>query len=157
MPTKQDAAFMRAAIASGLEGVRKGNGPFGAAIARNGKLVAAAHNTVLQDKDPTCHAEINAIRLACKKLGTHDLSGCIIYSTAEPCPMCFTAIHWARISKLFYGCTRKDTAKIGFDDRHFYDLLEHKAKDEVPAFPFFRKQCIKLFQEWAKNPARKTF
>lgn len=154
---KQDAAFMKAAAASARKGIRAGNGPFGAAIAKNGKLLAVAHNTVLRDRDPTCHAEVNAIRLACKKLRTHDLTGCTIYSTAEPCPMCFAAIHWARIKKVFYGCTRKDAAKIGFDDRHFYDILQHKARDEVPEIHAFRKECIKLFQEWTKNPRHKIY
>jgi len=153
----KDAKFMQAAIDDALKGIRKGNGPFGAAITKNWKLVAVAHNTVMQDHDPTCHAEMNAIRKACRKLGTNNLDGCVIYSTAEPCPMCFAAIHWARISKVVYGCTAEDAAKIGFDDVRFYDIMRGKSKDTVANQRAYRGACIKLFEAWVKKPTHELY
>ncbi|NUN93821.1 MAG: nucleoside deaminase, partial [Verrucomicrobiae bacterium] len=97
-----DATFMRQALASAAEGVRLGHGgPFGACVVREGRAIAVAHNTVLRDRDPTAHAEMNALRAACRALGTHDLSGGVIYATAEPCPMCLGAIAWARLARGF--------------------------------------------------------
>lgn len=126
-------------------------GPFGAVIVSDGKIIAKAHNEVFRSKDPIAHAEIVAIREACSKLGRIDLSDCEIYSSCEPCPMCLSAIHWARIKALYYGCTRDDAAAIGFDDKLLYDILEGKAK------PLFRKKnigrdaCLKVFKVWQKS------
>ena len=102
-------------------------GPFGAVIVKNGQIIATGHNEVLKTNDPTAHAEIVAIRKATAKLGRFDLSDCEIYSSCEPCPMCFAAIHWAKIKKLYYGCTRFDAAGIGFDDKFIYDVIAGKS------------------------------
>ena len=110
-----DAAGMRRALAEGRRNVRRAaGGPFGACILRGGRVLAAARNTVLARRDPTCHAEISAIRLAARRLGTHDLSGCTICATTEPCPMCFAAIHWAGIGRIVYGTRIADVARLGF-------------------------------------------
>lgn len=122
-------------------------GPFGAVIAKDGKILARGRNRVPSNNDPTAHAEINAIREACRKLGTFDLSGCEIYTTCEPCPMCLAAIHWARIERIFYGATRKDAAKIGFDDEFFYDVLKGKKKG-VPKKRILREKVIPVMRKW---------
>jgi guanine deaminase len=110
--------FMKVAFDEAEIGLKKNHGgPFGAVIVKDGKVIAKAHNEVLKTNDATAHAEITAIRIASKKLKRFDLSDCQVYSTCEPCPMCFSAMHWAKIRKLYYGCTRKDASDIGFDDR----------------------------------------
>ena len=115
---------MKLAIRSVRQGIgRSEGGPFGAVIVRGGQAIAVAHNTVLKDRDATCHAEVNAIRIASRKLKRFDLSDCIIYSTTEPCPMCFSAIHWARIKKIVYGTTTADAARIGFNELRIADAL----------------------------------
>jgi len=116
--------FMRNAIELSVENIKKGGGPFAAVIVRNGEIVAAAANSVTNDNDPTAHAEVNAIRLACKKLKTYYLSDCVIYTSCEPCPMCLGAIYWAHIGKVYYGNNKKDAGNIGFDDSFIYDELE---------------------------------
>lgn len=125
-------------------------GPFGAAIVKDGKIIAVNSNRVLKDHDPTAHAEITAIREACKKLGTHDLSGCVMYATGYPCPMCLGAMVWANIKTCFYGCTPKDAADIGFRDDFIYDFIKGDCKD-VNVLEFTevqRKQCLELFKEY---------
>eukprot|EP00510_Aplanochytrium_minuta_P006121 CAMPEP_0184016020 /NCGR_PEP_ID=MMETSP0954-20121128/6680_1 /TAXON_ID=627963 /ORGANISM="Aplanochytrium sp, Strain PBS07" /LENGTH=402 /DNA_ID=CAMNT_0026296961 /DNA_START=301 /DNA_END=1506 /DNA_ORIENTATION=- len=118
------AAMMKAAAASAIVGVNmQHGGPFGAAVVRNGKFVALAHNTVLVDNDPTCHAEMNAIRYAAAAMDTHDLSDCELFTTCEPCPMCWGAIHWSRVRKVYTGVDRFTAAEFGFDDKVFYDEL----------------------------------
>ena len=110
-----DAAGMRRALAEARRNlVRADGGPFGACILRGGRVIAVARNTVLLRRDPTCHAEVNAIRLAARRLGTHDLSGCMICTTTEPCPMCFAAIHWAGIDAIVFGTRIADAARLGF-------------------------------------------
>lgn len=108
--------YMRMAIRKTMEGIRKGQSPFGACIVKKGKLITCVHNTVWQSTDITAHAEIHAIRQACRKLGTIDLSGSTIYSTCEPCPMCFSACHWARISTIVFGARIKDAERSGFHE-----------------------------------------
>lgn len=143
--------FMGLAIAEARRGIKKGHGgPFGAVIVKDGKVVASGHNCVLKNNDSTCHGEINAIRKAEKKLRTHDLSGCEIYTTGEPCPMCLAAILWANIGKIYYGCTLEDNSEIGFRDKkiekNIFDrdnlknkkLLEEKDRD----------YCLELFEEY---------
>jgi guanine deaminase len=123
-----DEACMEAAAASALVGVRlEHGGPFGAAIVRDGVIISCAHNMVLSNKDPTCHAEMTAIRWACKALGTHDLSDCHIYTTCEPCPMCWGAVQWSRLGKAYIGVDRHTAAKYGFDDKVFYDEIDGKS------------------------------
>eukprot|EP00746_Dinoflagellata_sp_MGD_P147014 gnl/MRDRNA2_/MRDRNA2_79410_c0_seq1.p1 gnl/MRDRNA2_/MRDRNA2_79410_c0~~gnl/MRDRNA2_/MRDRNA2_79410_c0_seq1.p1 ORF type:complete len:441 (-),score=100.64 gnl/MRDRNA2_/MRDRNA2_79410_c0_seq1:216-1538(-) len=132
--TKMDAdaqiaeAFMLSAAASATAGIHlEHGGPFGAAIVRNGVVISCAHNTVLEDSDPTCHAEMNAIRDACRAAGSHDLSDCELYTTCEPCPMCWGGIQWSRMGKIYIGVDRFTAAKYGFDDKVFYDEVDNKA------------------------------
>lgn len=127
----------------------KEGGPFGAVIVRNGEIIAKAHNEVVKTNDPTAHAEILAIRKASAKLKTFNLEDCELYSTCEPCPMCFAAIHWARIKKLYFGCNRDDAGRIGFDDDFIYNILagkEHRRWFESKNI--LREECLKLFKEW---------
>jgi tRNA(Arg) A34 adenosine deaminase TadA len=111
-----EETFMRAAILKAREGIAAGQSPFGSAIVRAGKIVAATHNTVWRDSDPTAHAEVNNIRAVARTLGTIDLSGCDLYSTCEPCPMCLAAIHWAKIRRVIYGASIADAAAAGFSE-----------------------------------------
>ena len=137
--------FMKMAIDEAREGIRKGDGgPFGCVIVRDGAVVGKGHNRVVEMKDPTCHGEIMAIRDACKNLDTFDLSGCELYTTAEPCPMCRGAIMWANISKVYYGCTVSDTDKLGFRDEQFYG---------APADVYTqleRNECLEVFKEYSE-------
>ena len=115
--------FMKVAIQEAKKGIRKGHGgPFGAVIVKDGEIVGRGHNQVVKNNDPTCHGEMMAIHMACKKLNTFDLSGTEIYTTGEPCPMCLAAILWANISKVYYGCNIVDTETIGFRDLAFYEF-----------------------------------
>lgn len=151
--------YMRLAIKKARENFRKmDGGPFGACIVKNGKVLAVARNTVLKN-DATSHAEMNAIRAASRKTGSFDLSGCVIYSTNEPCPMCFGAIHWARIGLIVYGTRTQDAAKLGFNelcisDRRLRTLGKSKTKLVAG---YLHKECKKLLEDWAKLPARKTY
>ena len=121
---------MQLAIETALDNIKSNNGgPFGAVIAKDGMLIAKSPNTVTTSNDPTAHAEINAIRLACKELNTFDLSGCEIYSSCEPCPMCLSAIYWARISKVYYAADRFDAKKAGFDDSFIYNEISLSEKE----------------------------
>jgi guanine deaminase len=145
--------FMRLAIESARKGIVKNDGgPFGACIVRNKKVLSVAHNTVLLCKDPTCHAEINAIRSAAKRIHNFNLSGCEIYTTSEPCPMCFAAIYWARISKVYIGIGREVAASYGFDDAHFYNeiKLPIKKRDLPSQFGIDVGGCKKVFAKWKK-------
>ena len=113
--------FLDMAIAESEKSVKYGSSPFGAVIVRDGVVIARAHNTVVPKNDPTAHAEVNAIRSACKKMGTFDLSGCDLYTSCEPCPMCAAAITWANISRVYYAADRNDADKIGFRDKRMFD------------------------------------
>jgi len=147
--------FMKKAVAQAFLGLRKNHGgPFGAVIARNGEVVAKAHNMVVKSYDPTAHAEIVAIRRAAVKLKTFDLSGCEIYSTCEPCPMCLAAIYWANIRRVHYGCTRKDAEKIGFRDKRLYDLIKKRKSPAVERIELERRECLKPFREWTRKKDR---
>ncbi len=127
-------------------------GPFGAVITdKKGNIISIAHNTVLKEKDPTAHAEINAIRMACKKLNTYDLSDYILYTSCEPCPMCFSAIVWANIKDVYYACNRKDAASIGFRDDAIYSYLAGENKDLLHLHPIDRENCISLFQTYQEE------
>jgi guanine deaminase len=146
--------LMKAAIEEARSGFnRDDGGPFGAIIVRDGVLIAKAHNEVLKTNDPTAHAEILAIRRACALLKNYDLSDCEIYSTSEPCPMCFSAIHWSRLKRLYYGTTRDDIALIGFDDSLIYDILSGKAQEvQMERINAERDSCLGLLQEWDAKP-----
>lgn len=125
-------------------------GPFGAVISKNGVIIAQGHNEVLKTNDPTAHAEIVVIRRAATALGKFDLSGCEIHTSCEPCPMCLSAIYWARISKVFYGCTKEDAADIGFDDKAIYDYIRHpeQHQEELSLIPLDREECMQRFKVW---------
>ena len=117
--------FMKIAISEARKGISAGHGgPFGCVIVKDGKIVGKGHNEVVKRNDPTCHGEVMAIRDACKNIGSFDLSGCDLYTTAEPCPMCAGAIMWANIKKVWYGCNIADTDSIGFRDKQFYEAPE---------------------------------
>lgn len=126
-------------------------GPFGACIVKDGIIIAAASNTVLRDNDPTAHAEINAIRKACQKLGTYDLKGCVLYTTAYPCPMCLSAIIWANIDTVYYGCTAQDAEEIGFRDKMIYEYLNGELPDLVSITELNRQDCLQLFDKYKQN------
>lgn len=145
--------YMEEALKEAYEGIeKKHGGPFASVIVKDGKIIGRGHNKVLLNHDPTCHGEIEAIRDACKKTGSHDLNGAELYTTAEPCPMCLGAILWANISKVYYGCTIEDTDKIGFRDNKFYKIFSNR---QSIAQEFEREKCLKLFEDYKKtNPDR---
>lgn len=152
MITEQDKQFMREAIRLANESVERGGGPFGAVIVKDGEIVAGSSNSVTIDNDPTAHAEVNTIRKACQKLRTFDLSGCTIYTSCEPCPMCLGAIYWARIGKIFYGNTRKDARDIDFADDFIYEELELPLeKRTLPIKPLLRDEALKTFRLWTEK------
>ena len=142
--------YMKMAIAEARRGIRLGHGgPFGAVIVKDGFVVGKGHNQVVKNNDPTCHGEIMAIHKACKKLGTFDLSGCELYTTGEPCPMCMSAILWANIDKVYYGCNILDTEDIGFRDKKFYEMQQIDARKQF-VHELDRKQCLKLYGEYKR-------
>lgn len=148
--------YMKEAIKEAYAGIKnKEGGPFGSVIVKDGKIVGRGHNRVLAKKDPTCHGEMEAIRDACKNLGTHDLSGCTLYTTAEPCPMCLGATLWSNISTLYYGCNVKDTDEIGFRDDRFYDFLNGKTQ-LLKQEELGRKECLELFTDY-KNAEHEIY
>jgi guanine deaminase len=158
-PAAAERRFMARAIREARKNLlRPDGGPFGACIVKDGRILAAARNTVLRD-DATCHAEVNAIRGASKKLGTFDLSGCAIYSTTEPCPMCFGAIHWARIGTVFYGTTIADAARAGFHELRISNArLKALGRSRIDLVPgFMRLECLDLFEAWTALPGRKPY
>ncbi len=127
-------------------------GPFGAVIIdKEGNIIAEGNNKVLKNNDPTAHAEITAIREACKKLNTYDLSEYILYTSCEPCPMCLSAIIWSNIKKVFYGCTRKDAGEIGFRDDMIYEYLKGKNKELINLEEIDREECLKSFEKYKEN------
>lgn len=127
-------------------------GPFGAVIVKDDKIICVESNTVLKEKDPTCHAEMNAIRKACKKLKTYNLKGCKIYATGYPCPMCLAAIMWANIDEIYYGSTLKDAEKIGFKDDFIYSFIRNNNSNEnIKIKNINREECVKLFEEYNEN------
>lgn len=145
MNTEKQKELLRRAIGIAEDNIRKGGGPFGAVIVRNGEVIAECGNSVTLDNDPTAHAEVNAIRDACRSLGTFDLSGCEIYSSCEPCPMCLSAIYWAHLDRLFYAADRKDAALAGFDDDFIYK--------EIPLDNSLRSlECTHLKDTHATSP-----
>lgn len=148
--------FMQIAIQEAREGISNGDGgPFGTAIVRDGVLVASGHNHVLAYNDPTCHGEVDAIRKACKRLGTFDLSGCELYTTGEPCHMCLCACMWANISKIYYGCTIADNEIIGFRDNKFDQIFGGRDKLGDYMTEIDREACLRLFQDYSKMGATK--
>lgn len=148
--------FMQIAIQEAREGISNGDGgPFGTAIVRDGVLIASGHNHVLAYNDPTCHGEVDAIRKACKRLGTFDLTGCELYTTGEPCHMCLCACMWANISKIYYGCTIADNEIIGFRDNKFDQIFGGRDKLGDYMTEIGREACLRLFQDYSKMQAPK--
>ena len=140
---------MREAIRLADESVKRGGGPFGAVIVKDGEIIAGGSNSVTINNDPTAHAEVSTIREACRKLGTFDLTGCTIYTSCEPCPMCLGAIFWARIDRIFYGNNRKDARDIGFADDFIYEELARPFEDRsVPIKPLLTDEAYSSFQAW---------
>lgn len=143
---------MREAIRLASANVENGGGPFGAVIARGGEIIATGVNRVTANCDPTAHAEVSAIRAAAQKLGTFNLSGCEIYSSCEPCPMCLGAIYWARLDRLFYGNTKADAAHIGFDDAFIYkELAQPLSERTLRAEQLLGKEAIATFEAWEQK------
>lgn len=147
--------LMQLGIEKAQETMRKNiGGPFGAVIIdKNGEILSIASNSVLGDHDPTAHAEINAIRKACEKINSHNLSECVLYTTCYPCPMCLSATIWANIKEIYYGCTAQDAEKIGFRDDMIYKFINSNCTDEntLHIHQINREECIKLFEEYEEN------
>lgn len=149
---------MQKAVKSAIDGVNKNHGgPFGAAIVKNGELLAIAHNEVIRTNDPTMHAEINAIRKASKKLSSFDLSGCELYTTCMPCPMCLAAIKWANIKTVYFGATSEDADKAGFRDELFYDDMNIEKIRGVELIQQQREECLAAFETWEKKEDRVSY
>lgn len=144
--------YMKIAIEEARTGINAGHGgPFGCVIVRDGEIIGRGHNEVIKQHDPTCHGEMMAIRNACRNLETHDLSGCELYTTAEPCPMCHGAILWANIKRVYYGCNINDTDSIGFRDKVFYEG-EHDLSAELD-----REECLKVFEEYSSLSDKESY
>jgi len=149
---EKDKKFMLTAIELSINSVKNNGGPFGAVIVKDGEIVSKASNRVVLGKDPTAHAEINAIRDACSTLKTFDLSRCTMYTSCEPCPMCLGAIYWARISKIFYANDKTDAKNIGFDDSFIYEEIEKPmAKRSIPSIQIMQSEALKAFEAWSKK------
>ena len=144
--------FMKRAIELSLESVNKSGGPFGCIIVKENKIVAEGSNNVTSSNDPTAHGEIVAIREACKNLNTFTLAGCELYSSCEPCPMCLSAIYWARIGKIYYANTRDDAKKIDFDDSLIYSEFNKNINErKIPMVQIMRDEALKAFELWDKK------
>ena len=143
---------MKRAIELSVESVNNGGGPFGSVIVKDNKILAEGSNKVTPTNDPTAHGEIVAIREACKKLNNFSLNGCELYSTCEPCPMCLSAIYWARIDKIYFANTREDARKIDFDDSLIYtELQKNIHKRKIPMIQILRNEALKAFELWDKK------
>ena len=150
--TEKDREIMREAIRLANESVKNGGGPFGAVIVKDNEIIAGSSNSVTIDNDPTAHAEVNTIRQACKKLGTFDLSGCVIYTSCEPCPMCLGAIYWAKIDRIYYGNNRTDARNIDFADDFIYDELNRQFDERtIPIIPLLRDEALQSFRLWQEK------
>lgn len=144
--------YMELAIKEAYHGIKYNHGgPFGTVIVKNNKIIAKGHNHVLSKHDPTCHGEIEAIKKASKKLKNHDLKGCTLYTTAEPCNMCLCAALWANIDKIYYGCNTKDTENIGFRDEKFNNIFKGRDTLEDYLECIERDECLKLFNYYKEN------
>ena len=144
--------FMKRAIELSIKSVNNGGGPFGCVIVKNNKIISEGSNKVTSSKDPTAHGEIVAIREACKKLNDFSLKGCELYSNCEPCPMCLSAIYWARIEKIYYANTREDAQKIDFDDSLIYSEFKKTIKErKIPMIQMMRSEALKAFELWDKK------
>jgi len=159
MRAEPQKKFMHLAIREARKNIKSmDGGPFGACIVKDGKVISLARNTVLKN-DATCHAEINAIRKASRRLKNFDLCGCVIYSTTEPCPMCFSAIHWARIDALYYGTTIADVKKLGFNELSIpVSLMKKRGKSQLKiTSKFYTPECLKLLSDWDKLENKRIY
>lgn len=150
---------MHRAIQLAEKGMKNGSGgPFGAVVVKNGKIIGEGYNSVISSNDPTAHAEVLAIREACRKLNSYQLEGCTIYTSCEPCPMCMGAIYWTRLQKVFYACTREDAAEIQFDDQFIYEELG-KAHDkrQIDFKNLMREEALPLFKKWKEKPDKTPY
>ena len=149
-------AFMQEAIERAVENVRSGRGgPFAAVVVKESRIIAAGANCVTSTNDPTAHAEVTAIREACRALGTFQLTGCEIYTSCEPCPMCLGAIYWARPERVYFGATAGDAAAAGFDDSFIYDELKRaNAERRIPLEPMMREAALEPFRKWKEKGDR---
>ena len=156
--TEKNKEFMREAIRLADESVKHGGGPFGAVIVKDGEIIAGCSNSVTINNDPTAHAEVNTIRKACQQLKTFDLSGCTIYSSCEPCPMCLGAIYWARIGHIYYGGTRKDAREIDFADDFIYEELDKPMSERtVPIEPLLHEEALHPFRLWQQKDDKTAY
>lgn len=148
--------FMTRAIELAMENVRSNRGgPFGAVIVKAGEIIAEGVNSVTSSNDPTAHAEIVAIRAACRALGNFDLSGCEIYASSEPCPMCLGAIYWARLACVYFGSTVADAAQAGFDDARIHqEMLRPQPERKIPMVPLMREQALAALRAWEASPTK---
>ena len=145
--------YMDLATRLSIENIDKGGGPFGAVIVKDDEIIATGVNTVTLSNDPTAHAEVSAIRNACKKLSTFKLTGCTVYSSCEPCPMCLSALYWAGVKKIYYGNTKEDAAAIDFSDKFIYDEIDRKPEERsLPGIHIANSNAIEAFEKWAANP-----
>jgi tRNA(Arg) A34 adenosine deaminase TadA len=146
--------FMRRAIELARQGMENNaGGPFGCVVVRDGEIIGEGNNSVTSLNDPTAHAEVIAIREACRSLGTFQLEGSVIYTSCEPCPMCLGAVYWARPAQVFYACDRSDAAEIGFDDDFIYRELDKENADrELPLQTLMRDEALEVFRAWAAKP-----
>lgn len=143
-------SYMNTALEEAFEGIRNGDGgPFGAVVVKDGNIIGQGHNRVLSAHDPTLHGEIDAIRRACGNIGSHDLTGCVLYTTAYPCPMCMCAAMWANVERIVYGCTSEDAAEIGFRDDDFYSAFRD-GKNTAVLECEEREECLALFDEYRR-------
>jgi guanine deaminase len=156
MNMKSENDFLQLAIQLATENVRSGvGGPFGAVVVRNGEVVSTGVNRVTADNDPTAHAEVNAIREACKAMGTFQLPGCVLYTSCEPCPMCLGAIYWVRLDKVVYGNTCHDAAEAGFDDHFIYEELSvPPGQRKLPMVRLLRELAIENFRAWQEHQSK---
>ena len=147
--------FMKVAIEEAYEGIKHGDGgPFGAVIVKNGEIIGKGHNCVVKEKDPTCHGEMEAIHQACKTLNNFDLTGCDIYTTGQPCPMCLGALLWAHIDNIYFGCDYQDTNDIGFSDEEYNEKMSIKEQKKYLK-QISHEECLKLYEDY-KNIKNKT-
>jgi len=158
-PNSPNPEFLRRAIELAIQNVEAGGGgPFGAVIVREGRIVGEGVNTVTASHDPTAHGEVNAIRAACKALGTFTLAGCELYTSCEPCPMCLAACYWARLDAIYYGSSAADAARAGFDDASLYDeFLKDSNARSLPATQLLSEEAWASFAAWIASPNKTEY
>jgi guanine deaminase len=151
--------FLLECILMAEENVGNGfGGPFAALVVKDHTIIGRGVNKVLEHQDPTAHAEIVAIREACKNIGSYQLEGCYLYTSCEPCPMCLGAIYWARPEAIFYAASRKEAAESGFDDEHIYDEITRLPEErKIPALRYFPKEGLQPFEKWKENPLKNLY